>query len=344
MGGYGGFGGLGIGNPGSYGGEQSVGAPGFSGGYGGDADAGASGAPAGSVDAIDMALNDFFGDIDAAQARMDAQTHAEAMTDTELDQYIADRFGSWSTFNSMIANLGQFGGLIGAVTGIPGVVAGLAARGISALSEAGLRSAARAAAGEDAVRDSNRFSESVLSAAFSQEAESMSGDGGVGGDSGGSGDGPGPGNAGSAGAAAPGIPGVGQAGVSPSYGSLDQAFYGMYTGENPQYDIPGIVGNYTDSLERMQANPLNVQMPDILGGANIPLVPGKWANFEAQKLFPVNQAYDLLSMDKQVAGQIQVANARKPDSPSFMETVMPAVPGIIDSLGNMDWSWLNSSG
>jgi len=36
MGGYGGFGGLGIGNPGSYGGQASVGAPGFSGGYGSD--------------------------------------------------------------------------------------------------------------------------------------------------------------------------------------------------------------------------------------------------------------------------------------------------------------------
>jgi len=32
--GYGGFGGLGIGNPGSYGGQQSVGAPGFEGDYG----------------------------------------------------------------------------------------------------------------------------------------------------------------------------------------------------------------------------------------------------------------------------------------------------------------------
>lgn len=35
MGGYGGFGGLGIGNPGSYGGQSSVGAPGHAGGYGG---------------------------------------------------------------------------------------------------------------------------------------------------------------------------------------------------------------------------------------------------------------------------------------------------------------------
>lgn len=33
--GFGGFGGLGIGNPGSYGGGQTVGAPGFSGGYNG---------------------------------------------------------------------------------------------------------------------------------------------------------------------------------------------------------------------------------------------------------------------------------------------------------------------
>ena len=35
MTGNGGFGGLGIGNPGSYGGQQSVGAPGFGGGYSG---------------------------------------------------------------------------------------------------------------------------------------------------------------------------------------------------------------------------------------------------------------------------------------------------------------------
>lgn len=62
--GEGGFGGLGIGNPGSYGGQQSVGAPGFGGGYGG-VDVGPEfGDPTpGSMDAVSqldraMALDD----------------------------------------------------------------------------------------------------------------------------------------------------------------------------------------------------------------------------------------------------------------------------------------------
>lgn len=87
MGGFGGFGGLGIGNPGSYGGMESVGAPGFGGGYGGGYGAGDMGSYSISTDPSDIYSYSAGWEAQAARASTDpTDAYSNALADAAAKQ------------------------------------------------------------------------------------------------------------------------------------------------------------------------------------------------------------------------------------------------------------------